>query len=62
MTALDALVRQGLQPGGLVDETTVVYISPLKASNDIGLNLDAPMAGTGRHGVSFTQSLKETTR
>lgn len=46
LAALDELVRQGLAPGGLPDETTVVYISPLKAlSNDIHLNLEAPLAG-----------------
>jgi len=46
LAALDGLVRQGLQPGGLADQTTVVYVSPLKAlSNDIGLNLQAPLAG-----------------
>lgn len=60
MTAIDGLVRQGLsgggpglfgdQPcaGGLPDETTVLYISPLKAlSNDIRLNLEVPLAGIG---------------
>lgn len=47
LAALDELVRTGLrQPEGLSDETTVLYISPLKAlSNDIKLNLDAPLAG-----------------
>ncbi|NDZ11987.1 ATP-dependent DNA helicase [Variovorax sp. WS11] len=46
LAALDGLVRQGLAPGGLPDETTVVYVSPLKAlSNDIRLNLEAPLAG-----------------
>ena len=46
LAALDGLVRQGLQPGGLPDETAVVYVSPLKAlSNDIRLNLEAPLAG-----------------
>jgi ATP-dependent Lhr-like helicase len=46
LAALDELVRQGLAPDGLPDETTVVYISPLKAlSNDIHLNLEAPLAG-----------------
>ena len=46
LAALDGLVRQGLAPGGLADETTVVYVSPLKAlSNDISLNLEAPLAG-----------------
>src|SRR5690349_6666999 len=46
LAALDALVRRGLEPGGLPDETAVVYVSPLKAlSNDIRLNLEAPLAG-----------------
>ncbi|MDQ6681618.1 MAG: DEAD/DEAH box helicase, partial [Pseudomonadota bacterium] len=46
LAALDGLVRQGLQPEGLPDETAVVYISPLKAlSNDIRLNLEMPLAG-----------------
>ncbi|WP_454828901.1 DEAD/DEAH box helicase [Pseudoxanthomonas wuyuanensis] len=47
LAALDELVQQGLQrPGGLSDETSVVYVSPLKAlSNDIHLNLEAPLAG-----------------
>ncbi|WP_232081111.1 MULTISPECIES: DEAD/DEAH box helicase [unclassified Variovorax] len=46
LAALDGLVCQGLAPGGLPDETTVVYVSPLKAlSNDIRLNLEAPLAG-----------------
>ncbi|MDM0014178.1 DEAD/DEAH box helicase [Variovorax sp. J22P168] len=49
LAAIDGLVRQGLAPGGLPDETTVVYVSPLKAlSNDIGLNLQAPLAGIRR--------------
>jgi ATP-dependent Lhr-like helicase len=46
LAALDGLVRAGLAPGGLADETTVVYVSPLKAlSNDIRANLEAPLAG-----------------
>lgn len=57
MTAIDMLVRQGLAnadvPGlfagegaTLPDETFVVYVSPLKAlSNDIRINLEAPLAG-----------------
>ncbi|VTU32866.1 ATP-dependent RNA helicase RhlE [Variovorax sp. PBL-H6] len=46
LAALDGLVRQGLAPGGLPDETAVLYVSPLKAlSNDIRLNLEAPLAG-----------------
>ena len=46
LAALDGLVRQGQLKEGLADETAVVYVSPLKAlSNDIGLNLEAPLAG-----------------
>ncbi|WP_166432745.1 DEAD/DEAH box helicase [Luteimonas yindakuii] len=47
LTAIDMLVREGLaSPGGLPDETVVVYVSPLKAlSNDVQLNLEAPLAG-----------------
>ena len=46
MSAIDALVRQGLSTGGLPDATQAVYVSPLKAlSNDIHLNLEAPLAG-----------------
>src|ERR1700733_3995399 len=45
MTAIDHLIRQGLD-GALPDETHVVYGSPLKAlSNDIRKNLDAPLSG-----------------
>jgi ATP-dependent Lhr-like helicase len=46
LAAIDGLVRQGLDAGGLADETTVVYVSPLKAlSNDIHLNLEVPLQG-----------------
>lgn len=47
MAALDDLVRRGLaSPEGLPDETVAVYVSPLKAlSNDIAINLEAPLAG-----------------
>ncbi|HUP07387.1 MAG TPA: DEAD/DEAH box helicase, partial [Caldimonas sp.] len=46
LAAIDDLVHRGLEPGGLPDETAVVYVSPLKAlSNDIRLNLEAPLAG-----------------
>ncbi|MGH6646601.1 DEAD/DEAH box helicase [Aquabacterium sp.] len=46
LAALDGLVRRGLAPGGLPDETVVVYVSPLKAlSNDIRLNLETPLEG-----------------
>lgn len=45
LAALDALVCEGVA-SGLADETAVVYVSPLKAlSNDIRLNLEAPLAG-----------------
>ncbi|TRX75341.1 DEAD/DEAH box helicase [Pseudomonas mangiferae] len=46
LAALDELVREGVDAGGLPDETRVVYVSPLKAlSNDIRLNLERPLAG-----------------
>src|SRR6478672_8373980 len=45
LSAIDALVREGLDTG-LQDATQVVYVSPLKAlSNDIHLNLEAPLEG-----------------
>ena len=45
LAAIDALVREGVRDG-LRDETSVVYVSPLKAlSNDIRKNLAAPLAG-----------------
>ena len=45
LAAIDDLVRHGIEMP-LPDETTVVYVSPLKAlSNDIRINLDAPIAG-----------------
>jgi ATP-dependent helicase Lhr and Lhr-like helicase len=44
LAAIDALVREGVSTE-LPDETQVVYVSPLKAlSNDIRLNLEAPIA------------------
>jgi len=46
LAVIDELVRAGLSAGTLVDETSVVYVSPLKAlSNDIHKNLEAPLAG-----------------
>jgi len=45
LATIDQLVRDGLHYG-LADHTTVVYVSPLKAlSNDIAINLEAPLAG-----------------
>ena len=42
---IDTLVKRGLKDG-LVDETRILYVSPLKAlSNDINKNLQAPLAG-----------------
>jgi len=46
LAVIDELVRAGLEAGALADETTIVYVSPLKAlSNDIHKNLEAPLAG-----------------
>ncbi|WP_179400983.1 DEAD/DEAH box helicase [Burkholderia guangdongensis] len=47
LCAIDELVRNALAHGGtLPDATLTVYVSPLKAlSNDIHVNLDAPLAG-----------------
>ncbi len=46
LAALDDLLREGIESGGLPDETRVIYVSPLKAlSNDIQLNLERPLAG-----------------
>lgn len=46
LAAIDLLVREGLERGGLLDETYIVYVSPLKAlSNDIRRNLEVPLAG-----------------
>ncbi|KQX01290.1 ATP-dependent DNA helicase [Massilia sp. Root418] len=47
LAAIDALVRES-SAGPLPDETQVLYVSPLKAlSNDIRLNLEAPLEGIG---------------
>jgi len=46
LSAIDMLVREGVEHGGLRDRTTILYVSPLKAlSNDIRINLEAPLAG-----------------
>ncbi|MET3054662.1 DEAD/DEAH box helicase [Pseudomonas alkylphenolica] len=46
LAILDELFEQGLASGHLPDQTQVVYVSPLKAlSNDIQINLQAPLAG-----------------
>ena len=47
MSALDTLVRAGLD-APLPNKTTVLYVSPLKAlSNDIQRNLEMPLQGIG---------------
>lgn len=50
LAVLDELYRQGLaHDGELPAQTQVVYVSPLKAlSNDIRLNLQAPLDGIGK--------------
>ena len=46
LVALDRLFAQGLASGSLPDETTVVYVSPLKAlSTDVHVNLAIPRDG-----------------
>ena len=49
LAAIDQLVQEAVARGGtLPDETRVVYVSPLKAlSNDIHINLEAPLEGIG---------------
>ena len=45
LAAIDELVQRGVA-GELGDETAIVYVSPLKAlSNDVRINLEAPLAG-----------------
>lgn len=47
LAAINDLIQQGLE-GELLDQTQVVYVSPLKAlSNDIELNLQIPLKGIG---------------
>jgi ATP-dependent helicase Lhr and Lhr-like helicase len=46
LASLDRVFREGVENGGLPDETQIVYVSPLKAlSNDIRKNLQEPLAG-----------------
>src|SRR4029077_7341111 len=45
LSALDELVRAA-RSGELMDETRILYVSPLKAlSNDVRVNLEIPLAG-----------------
>src|SRR6266849_1768754 len=47
LAAINDLIQQGLE-GKLLDQTQVVYVSPLKAlSNDIERNLQIPLKGIG---------------
>ncbi len=49
LTAIDQLLREGLERGGLPDEVRVIYVSPLKAlSADIHKNLAEPRRETRR--------------
>ena len=53
LAAIDALVRKGLA-GELRDETTVLYLSPLKAlGNDIQKNLQEPLQGVVEAGQAL---------
>jgi ATP-dependent Lhr-like helicase len=46
LIALDGLIREGTEAGGLPDETRVLYVSPLKAlSADVHKNLAEPRRG-----------------
>ncbi|MGE6530518.1 DEAD/DEAH box helicase [Pseudomonas sp. NPDC077382] len=46
LAAIDQLVQESVAEGGLPDQTSVLYVSPLKAlSNDIHVNLEQPLAG-----------------
>jgi len=45
LAAIDELVQEGMA-GTIADETSVVYVSPLKAlSNDVRINLEVPIEG-----------------
>lgn len=46
LAAIDQLVQESVAEGGLPDQTSVLYVSPLKAlSNDIHVNLEQPLGG-----------------
>jgi ATP-dependent Lhr-like helicase len=71
LAAIDALVRES-RNAPLPDETRVLYVSPLKAlSNDIRVNLLAPLEGIGRelealnlppHGIRTAVRTGDTTQ
>ena len=52
LVLLDQLFKAGCENGSLPDETSVVYVSPLKAlSTDIHVNLAVPREGIQASGV-----------
>ncbi|HET6250146.1 MAG TPA: DEAD/DEAH box helicase [Tepidisphaeraceae bacterium] len=60
LSALDSLARKG--KGNLPDETSILYISPLRAlSNDIQKNLQAPLAELAARDADFP-SIRVTVR
>ncbi len=59
LSCLDGLVRAGLE-GSLRDETTVLYVSPLKAlNNDIQKNLRTPLGELVKTAIAKGLSLPE---
>ena len=61
LASLDELFRDGLA-GKLLDETRVIYVSPLKAlSNDIHKNLEEPLAGI-RAGTATSNCARTSAR
>ena len=45
LAVIDRLLREGLETGGLDEQTRVVYVSPLRAlSNDMHRNLEEPLS------------------
>src|SRR5436853_4514639 len=66
LTAIDQLLREGMEMGGLPDEVRVIYVSPLKAlSADIHKNLAEPrreiraLAETlGYHAAKITAAVR----
>ncbi|HET7264037.1 MAG TPA: DEAD/DEAH box helicase [bacterium] len=58
--AINALLLEGAADGGLPDETSVVYVSPLKAlGNDVHANLVGPLAEIRERAAAAGQALPE---
>ena len=58
--AINALLLEGAANGGLPDETSVVYVSPLKAlGNDVQANLVGPLAEIRERAAAAGQALPE---